>query len=225
MKMYSRQFRAFTLVEILVVVGVIGVLIAVLILSTIFAMRALERMKHESRINQIQLTITDFKQKTMDYPKYVTGKTGAESLMDRLTKDQYIGMKKYDALLPANHQFVGELKDGTKFLQDPRGNPILYYRSCNEWTDDNGTVDVSDDVINDPEALWDDVKGVYRPSDNTDLLDKFGFDADQWPDLSKLISTDSPEYGRLFSSRVLIIAAGIDGLFGTDDDLYKWELE
>lgn len=216
----TQQLKAFTLTEILVVIGVIGVLAGILIPLVIFALRSLERMKHESRINQIMLSMTNFKDKTADYPKYVTGKTGAESLMDRLTKDQYIGMKKYNALLPSNHEFIAELEDGTKYFQDPRGNPILYYRSYSDWTDSSSGAD----IVKDPDALWDDTSGVYRPSDNTDLLDKLGFDADQRPDLTELVSTNSPEYGRLFTSGVLIIAAGIDGLFGTNDDIYKWEL-
>lgn len=221
MNRVNTHHRAFTLTEILVIVGVMAVLVGILIPSVIFALRATERMKHESRINQIQIAMTDFKDKTRDYPKYITGKSGAEALMKRLTRDQYIGMKKYNALLPPNHEFVRTLDDGTTFFEDPRGNPILYYRSNSDWVDSSSGTDVNKDA----EGLWDDTKGVYRPKDNDALLEKLGIDVASRPDLTRYVGPQSPEYGRLFSSRVLIVAAGIDGLFGTEDDLYKWELE
>jgi len=113
MKKERKKERAFTLIEIMVVVVIIGMLMA---LVGVRVFQRMERAKRKIAVAQIRNLMTALEQYRLDNGIYPTTEQGLEALVKKPTIPP----------IPKNYPPGGYLKS-KKIPLDPWGNPYMYF--------------------------------------------------------------------------------------------------
>jgi prepilin-type N-terminal cleavage/methylation domain-containing protein len=158
--------RAFTLVELLTVIAVIGILLAILLPTTSSARTAAKKAKTRGQFSQWGAAIEGFRQEYGGYPQFETSGAGLNKVN---------GNTAGGTNLAATHRFyetlVGSRRDGTALLTALTGTPPPP-QAQNTRRIQFITFTESDIVpVNTTDASLTAKRGLIRDSfDNTDIV-------------------------------------------------------
>jgi len=251
MKTTHRQNAAFTLVELMVVIGIIMLLMGMLLYGVHAARVRATQAKMAGLINAIQNAIMTYQQDMADYPYSHftrdnprtsvndTTLAGAELLVRAIiapgpeSEDGYDGPgfrkrftasgnwvgRKYGPYLELTKLNIGPVRttgggDSQKVIRDSKDNPILYYRANAEAFRNAG-----EDIK---------VRDIYRMQDNQRVTpgSRGAFD-DNLESFERYMARKYINGGRRSypynPESFILIGAGLDGIFGTEDDLTNFK--
>jgi prepilin-type N-terminal cleavage/methylation domain-containing protein len=115
--LYSRSAtRAFTLIELLTVIAVIGILAAIIIPTTSSARFAANKAKTRAQFSQWGVAFEAFKQEYGTYPQFFTN--GAQKLVNQGATTQTTGNHLFHDML------AGAKRDASQLTGATTGNPL-----------------------------------------------------------------------------------------------------
>lgn len=219
----SRRVLGVTLVELLIVIGVMVMLLSILLVALTPSLRQAKVMQTENRMRQIQLALSDYHLGVRTYPSTTTSHandvtstdspSGAKilatallgELEDGVAQGFYQAGRRYGPYMDFNAEWIIDSNDddSIEYIQDIWGNPILYYhRVANRIPD--GTAGAP--------PLWGN-GGRFDTTHNQSIV------ADAKVDETYLTTDEARTVAR--SARYIIVSAGPDREFGTEDDMVQ----
>lgn len=80
----KKSYLAFTLVEMLVVMGILVILMSMSVVGGRFALQRANRIKHQSAADQIYIALQSYYADNREYPSSSDGVTSMQTLMNKL---------------------------------------------------------------------------------------------------------------------------------------------
>ena len=141
-----KSLKAFTLMELLVVITIIAILAALILNTAGFVQRKAARARAESEIKAIETALESFKSDMGDYPVSSTNgtptttntaPTGNAFFIDALSPTATNGINPLKKVyMEFSKNMISTNTNGTLYITDPFGEPYGYYYAS---TNINGT--------------------------------------------------------------------------------------
>ena len=222
-----RNPKAFTIVELLVVVAIIALLVGIMVPAVQKAFKAAKDGVVKTQFHNIDVGLTLFKQEAGDYPPSSGGgKHGAQLLCDFLVGEDLRGYDptgNYGSADPRRGPYI-KLETGSFFpwngtyvLKCQWGTPILYYVAASGATLTTPIDQIYDATDND---------GFITAYTNHTVIDPLADPGTgAYEDFYEYITNPqiSGEPLPYNTDTFILVSAGEDGIYGNDDDIVNFD--